>query len=284
MRKGDKMTEERKVQENEELVKSIDEMIDALFAEEEKVEKSEEVTEEATAEETTEEVEKSMIKDDKPQEETADEAVKKIPKAEKDEKRNAGRPEQISDIPQIDKDGKRDGNYDADIAKKNEDGKVKEQDQVEPPKEMKKSLSEEEYQEYQELKKSKEEAEKEEVLKKAKQEQSDLIKSAIIEATKEIRDENSELHKKLEEQGELIKSMANKPQKSKAITNINAVEKSFSDKKEDTLSKAELLDIAEDLVKSKKLSMENVIELENTGYIYDKDARKTLEREVKRRK
>jgi len=249
--------------ENDNLIKSIDSLIDDLFADE------------------GEEVTKSMIKDQKPQKETADEAVSQAPKAEKDESRGAGRPKQISSIPQSDVDGNRSGDYDDDIADKNEDGRKKEDAQVEPPKEMKKSLSDAEFAEYQELKKAKAEAARTEELRKAQKEQTDLIKSAIQEATADIRSENESLRSMLNEQNDLIKSMANKPQRSKAVTSVQAVER--FQKSESSLSKAELLDVAEDLVKSKQISMESAIELENNGFIYDPEVRGILEREVRRR-
>lgn len=247
----------------EQLNKSIDTLIDELF--------------------TEESVEKSMIKDQKPEKETADEAVAQVPKSEKDEARGAGRPKQISDVPQTDTDGRRSGEYDGTIAGPHSEATKKEDPQVTPPQQMKKSLTDEEYAEYQALKKAKAEKEAAETLEKTRKEQADLIKSAIGEATSEMRKENEELRKALKEQGDLIKSMANKPQKSKAITSVQAVEKFQKSASSNTFSKAELLDIAEDLVKSKKLSMESVIELENTGFIYDPEARGILEREVSRR-
>lgn len=250
----------------ENLEKSLDSLIDELFSEEE-----------------SEVVEKSMIKDQAPQKETADEAAKMIPKAEKDEARDAGRPKQISSIPQVDTDGKRDGEYDGDIATKNEDAKKKEDSQVQVTAEMKKSISDAEWQEFQALKKAQAEKAQEEALAKARKEQTDLIKSAVMEATSEIRKENEELRKALTEQSELIKSMANKPQRSKAITNIAAVEKFQKSEAPANYSKAEVLDVAESLVKSGKLTMEHVIELEQTGFIYEPEARAALESAVKRR-
>lgn len=242
----------------EDLKKSIDSLIDELFADEM--------------------VEKSMIKDANPAKETADSASKQIPKTEK-EKHPV---EQISDVPSVDTDGQRDGQYDKDIVEKQEDGKVKEQDQVQPPKDMKKSLSDEEYAEYQELKKAKAAKVQEETLMKARKEQADLIKSAVVEATSEIRKENEELKKSMIEQAELIKAMANRPRQPKAVTSVQALEK-FQKSESSHLSKSELLDIAEELVKSGKLGMESVIELENTGYIYEQEPRRTLEREILKR-
>lgn len=250
------------------LNKSIDSLIDELFAE--PVEKS------------------NMIKDQKPQKETADEAVNAAPKSEKDEKRDAGRPKQISEVPQTDTDGNRAGEYDGKIAAEHTDAKKKEDSQVEVPQQMKKSentLTDEEVAEYRALKKAKKQERKAEDLRKAQTMQVDLIKSAVIEATSGLRKENEDLRKSMEEQGNLIKSMANKPQKSKAVTNVQAVEKfqKSSSGSGNTFSKSELLDVAEDLVKSKQLTVEHVIELENNGFIYDNEARRVLEREINRR-
>lgn len=243
----------------------IDSLIDELFGEEE-VQKSD------------------MIKEQKPEKETADEAMKEVPGSQDDASRGAGRPEQISDVPKIDQDGKRAKKYDEAIASKesNEDAKKKEDNQVEVPEQMKKAWKDAEYAEYQELKKAKEAAQEAETLKKARQETADLVKSVIGEATQGIKKENDELKKAIKEQGDLIKAMANKPQKSKAVTNVQAVEK-FQKSQTNSLSKAEVLDVAEDLVKSKKLTMEHAIELENTGFIYDPEARDILDREVRRR-
>lgn len=256
--------------DQEDLNKALDAFIDDFFAEE-----AEEVA--------TEEVEKSMIKDQKPERETADQAMKEVPGSSSDDK-NPGRPKQISDVPKNDEDGKRSGEYDGDISEKNEDGKNKEQDQVKPGPEMVKKAWEEteEYKEYVELKKAKQAKEKEEELRKAKEEQSDLIKSALKEAIIPFTKENEELKKQLQEQGELIKSMANKPQKSKAVTNITAVEKFAKSEDARSFSKTDLLDAAEELVKSGELEVNHVIELEQTGYIYEKGPREILERKLKR--
>lgn len=253
---------------NDELNKSIDELIDNLFADE------------------SDEVEKSMIKDMKAEEETADEALAKVPSAQKDEARNAGRPKQISDIPQKDEDGRRQDSYDDSISEENKDGKNPEQSQVEPPKDMKKSnkveISKEEFEAYQAFKKSEAEKIKSEVLQKARQEQVDLIKSAVIEATADIRKENDELRKSLQESSDLIKSIANKPQSRKAITQVQAVERFEKSQTSQNFSKSELLDVAEALVKSGDLEDTHVIELEQTGYIFDPTARGILERKLKR--
>lgn len=253
----------------DELTKSIDTLIDDLFAEP------------AVA---VDAVEKSMVKDMKgANKTTADEAVSAAPKGEKDEARGAGRPKQISDVPQTDTDGARSGEYDGKIAAPQGEATKKEDSQVAPPANLKKSVTDEEYEEYQAFKKAKAASEQAEVLQKARKEQSDLIKSAVIEATAGIKSENEELRKSMKEQGDLIKAMANKPQRSKAVTNVQAVEKFQKSEGSSSYNKADLLDVAEDLVKSKKLTMEHVIELENTGFIFEQEARGTLEREVRRR-
>lgn len=262
------MTEVNKTQENEELNKSLDLLIDELFVEE----ASEEV------------VEKSMIKDEKPQKETADEAMRQVPKSENDENRNAGRPEQISDVPANDEDGKREGQYDSKIAKKNEDGKVKEQDQVQPPADMKKSLSDAEYAEYQALKAKAAKDAQAETLAKAKVEKEDLIKSAVEAVAGRFEEKLSKANAQIEEQAALIKSLASKPKASKAITSVQAVERfAKSENAPSKFSKNDVLDVAEELVKSGKITAEHVIELEQTGFIYETEARGILERELKRR-
>lgn len=246
------------------LTKSIDSLIDELF--------------------TDESVEKSMIKEmPSANKTTADAAVSAAPKLENDEARGAGRPKQISDVPEKDQDGARSGSYDGSIASPQAEAKKPEDKQVAPPELMKKSISDAEYEEFQALKKAKAASEQAETLAKARREQTDLIKSAVIEATASLKTENEELRKSLKETSDLVKSIANKPQKSKAVTNVQAVEKFGKSQNSAKFTKDDILDVAEGLVKSKQLSMESVIELENTGYIYDQEARGILERELKRR-
>lgn len=244
---------------------SIDSLIDELFEEQEQ------------------DVKKSMIKDQKPAKETADEAMAQVPGSQDDAARGAGRPEQIADVPKTDQDGKRAKKYDDAIAQAHGAEENKEVDQVKVPEQMKKSVSDSEYAEYQELKKAKAAAQEAETLKKARQEQSDLIKSAVQEAVSSVKKENEELKKAFSEQAELIKAIANKPRQSKAITNVQAVEKFEKSQSSSTLSKSEALDIAEDLAKANKLTTEHVIEMENTGFIYEPEARRIFEAEVARR-
>ncbi len=260
---------------NEELMKSIDAEIDALFSEEEV--------------KTEESVEKSIdIKKDA--DKTADAAVAKAPKAQKDEARGAGRPKQISDVPQTDTDGARAKDYDKDIKERDDkEDEPEETDQVKEPAKMKKSveISEEEYEQFQALKKSQEEKTEEELKKAETQKQEDLIKSVLEKAEAKHKTEMDELRKSLKEQGDLIKAMAKKPVQSKAITNIDVIEKGGSkgskvstSTEEEFFSKSEMLDAAEELAKAGKIPTEAVIELENTGNVYNPHYKKLIERKL----
>lgn len=262
----------------ENLNKSIDAMIDELFAE--KVEKSLDVASQAST--------------------TADAAVKQAPKAQDDASRGAGRPKQISDVPENDEDGKRAGEYDASISQDQKASDQPEASQVKMAGQDKgsqtpdkgpimKSLSEEQFAEYQALKKAKEDGEKEEQLKKAQEAQKTLLKSVIKEATATISKENEELRKSLKETQELVKSMAERPQRRKSIDGIQALEKSQRDEEKQgpaTFSKSEMLDAAEELVLAKSADFrdEHLIELENTGFIYNPTARAALERKLQGKK
>lgn len=259
------------------LNKSIDAYIDDLFAEK-PVEKSLEIAQMASTK--------------------ADDVMKTAPKSQDDASRGAGRPNQISDVPSTDLDGKREGEYDGSIASKQKEDEPKETDQVkmggqdkgEQKKDtgpMMKSISEAEYAEFQAMKKAQAEKQKEEVLRKAKEEQKDLIKSAVKEVTAGIVKENTELKKSLAETQELVKAMAERPQRRKSIDGLQALEKSQSEEQGPTsFSKSEMLDVAEELVMKKSMDFrdEHLIELENTGFIFDKRARETLENALKNKK
>lgn len=275
----------------EELVKSIDALLEDLFAEE-SVEKSIDIAKDA--------------------ETKADEAANKAPKAQKDEARGAGRPKQISDIPQTDMDGRRDSEYDDSISdekKEDEPEEAKKQaktmDQTKEGgrakaskapemKPFKKSLevSEEEYAEFEAFKKSKAEAEakaaEEAELKKAevaKKEQEDLIKSAVAAALEEHKKENAELRKSLSEQQELLKAVASQPMQPKSITSVQALEKSMDpamegEKEPESLTKSEMLDVIEGLIKSKRLPEDALYEYDMTGGIYSAEHRKIVEETI----
>ena len=251
---------------NEELNKSIDAMIDELFSEEE-IEKA--LGEPAMGE--------GMPKT------KADEVVNKAPKGKKDA--GDGRPVDIHDIPENDKDDKSKG-YDAvqfNVSDKGSD--IAEAKQINKnAKEVKKSISLDEYEEFMALRKAEDDRVMDDLRKSFMTEQRDLIKSAVYEATSSIREENEELRKSLAESTTLVKSMASRPQPSKSITSYEALEKAERPSNEpEHFTKSQMLDVAEDLFKSGKLRDTHVMELENNGYIYDNTARATLETELKRR-
>lgn len=271
----------------DELNKSIDSLIEELFAE--PVEKS-----------------LDLAKDSKT---TADAALAAVPSMEDDAARGAGRPKQIADVPETDEDGKRAGQYDASIssvqaeeeneeAKKqarsvsqlSEAGRLSQAPSMKDPR-LTKSVSEEEYAEFEAFKKAKaekEEATKLEVLKKAedlkKVETETLIKAAVESALGGLRKENEELKKSMNEQTALVKAMAAQPVRAKSVTGIEALEKSTEATKRESneFSKSEKLDAAERLVMKKSLPMDAVIELENTGTVYNPQHRALIEAELQK--
>lgn len=282
----------------EELNKSIDALIDDVFSDEapENVEKA------------------SPIDIAHDASETADEAVNQAPKGQKDEARGAGRPAQISDVPQVDMDGRRESEYDASTTEnENKEDEPDETDQspaidqssegkgrlpksgkapaVRPFKKSE-GFNEDEWNEYQALKKAKEDAEAEELrkaeekaeqekLEKARKEQESLIKSAVTEALAPLQKENEELKKSLRDQGELVKAIASQPQRPKSITGIEQLEKSQDpDLKEgpESFSKAEVKDAAFELAKSGKISEDAAYEIDMTGTTSDMEARARVEK------
>jgi hypothetical protein len=271
----------------DELTKSIDSLIEDLFAE--PVSKAGENFEVANASKTT-----------------ADAAIAAAPKMEKDSARGAGRPDQISDVPENDEDGKRAKEYDASIAKDqaaeanpeaakqakvvdqmSSAGRMGEKPSMKDPR-----LSKSDYEELEAFRKSKAESEskaeelrKSEELKKAddlrKAELETLVKSAIASAIKPLQLENQELKKSLSQSEVLIKAMAGQPQRSKSVTGIEALEKSAPESNgPQEFTKADKLNAAESLVMKKALPMEAVIELSSTGTVYNPEWRKRIEQEL----
>lgn len=277
----------------QDLNKSIDAMIDELFAE--PVSKASDNLDVASASRTT-----------------ADAAVSAAPKMQDDASRGAGRPKQISDVPSTDEDGKRDGQYDSSIASVQSEeenpeakaqsksidqttgtGRLSQAPSMKDPR-LTKSVSEEEYAEYQALKKAKsdadakaeelrksEEIKKSEDLKKAEME--NLVKSAVAAAIEPLKRENQELKTTITKSETLLKAMAGQPQRAKSITGIEALEKSErEDSGQKEYSRAEKLDAAERLVMKKSLPMEAVVELENTGTVFRKDWQQAIEAELQK--
>lgn len=273
----------------QDLNKSIDSLIEDLFAE--PVVKAGENFEVANASKTT-----------------ADAAIASAPKMQDDASRGAGRPKQISDVPSNDEDGKRDGQYDASIAsgqseEENEEAKkqAKSIDQTssagrmgEGKKMSDPRLSKSDQEELEAFRKAKADAEakadelkKSEEIKKAedlkKAELENLVKSAIATAIAPLKQENETLKKSLNESATLIKAMAGQPQRSKSITGVDALEKSTPEGGERTeFTKAEKLDAAERLVMKKSLPMDAVIELENTGTVYNPQWQQAIAAELQK--
>lgn len=244
---------------------------------------------------------------------TADAAIAAAPKAQNDDARGAGRPKQISDVPATDEDGKRDGQYDASIAagqseEENEEakkqarsidqttsaGRMGEGPKMKDPR-LTKSISEEEYAEFEAFKKARaEEAEKAEDLKKSeaikkaedlrKAELETLVKSAIQSAIAPLQKENETLKKSLNESAALVKAIAGQPQRSKSITDVTALEKSTPESVgPQEFTKSEKLDAVERLVLKKALPVDAMVELENTGTVYRKDWQQAIEAELQKR-
>jgi hypothetical protein len=277
----------------QDLNKSIDTLIDDLFAE--PVAKAGENFEVANAAKTT-----------------ADAAIAAAPKMQNDDARGAGRPKQISDVPENDEDGKRDGTYDATIAAaigeiENEEakkqsksidqttstGRMGEAPKMKDPRaggQVMKSITSDEYEQFEAFKKSQAEAAKaaaQEDLRKSedlrKAELENLVKSAVAAAIEPVRKENDTLKKSLAESATLIKAMAGQPQRSKSVTGIEALEKSAPEHQgAQEFTKSEKLDAAERLVMKKALPIDAVVELENTGSVYRKDWQQAIEAELQK--
>ncbi len=272
---------------SEELNKSIDALIDEIFVE--KVTKAMDI---------------ELAGDSKTK---ADDAVSKAPSSQKDEARAAGRPKQISDVPQTDQDGKRASEYDSAITEdskesdQTEASQVKEANQIKnkggndaskpqsAPFKKSEGMSEADWNEFQAFKKAKAEKESEALRKADEDRQSDLIKSVVektVEKMKKGYEEKIEgLQKSLNEQNRMVKAMAESPRTAKTITNIEVLEKGTERAAEQrtTFSKSEMMDAAEELHKAGKLQLDQVVELDNNGYIYDSSARKTLEQYLARK-
>lgn len=272
------------------LNKSIDTLIEGLFSE--PVAKAGENFEVANAAKTT-----------------ADAAIAAAPASQDDASRGAGRPKQISDVPKNDEDGARAKEYDGAIASAQGEeenpeakkqsrsidqtssvGRMGEGPKMKDPRLSKSEISEEERAEFEEFKKAKAqkaEQEKADELKKAedlkKAELENLVKSAVAQALEPVKKENEQLKKSLDESNALVKSMAAQPQRAKSVTGIEALEKSQPESTgPQEFTKKDKLDAAERLVMKKSLPMDAVIELENTGTVYNKEWQRAIEAELQK--
>lgn len=238
---------------------------------------------------------------------TADAVMSQVPGSEDDASRGAGRPKDDHDVPSKDEDGNKAKGYEAvqsdqkeeenkeaakqapSISQVSEKGHMAHVAPMKDPR-LSKSLTDEEYAEYQAFKKAQaetkakqvqEDLRKSEELKKV--EQQNLIKAAVESALGTVRKENEDLRKSLSEQGALIKAMAAQPRPSKSVTSIEVLEKSQEKvpaQGGDTFSKAEILDAAEALFKAGQIPMDAVIEIDNTGTVLNSQHRQMIEKKL----
>lgn len=141
---------------------------------------------------------------------------------------------------------------------------------VEVPEMKLKSLSEDEYQEYMDLKKAK--LAEAEVLEKS--ERISEIKKAVAEQTTEKFDSIGEVLKSFVEEMNLLKGKidelgAQPARERKSAKDVATIEKSFANEEssEKKLSKSQIVGILEDLYKSDKVKLEDVALFESSGIL-----------------
>lgn len=141
---------------------------------------------------------------------------------------------------------------------------------VEVPEMKLKSLSEDEYQEYMDLKKAK--LAEAEVLEKS--ERISEIKKAVAEQTSEKFDSIGEVLKSFVEEMNLLKGKidelgAQPARERKSAKDVATIEKSFANEEssEKKLSKSQIVGILEDLYKSNKVKLEDVALFESSGIL-----------------
>lgn len=243
----------------EQIKKSAEELIDELFMEEAHEEQD-------VVEKAKEDVTQDLIDGKKSKEKPEDCGAKvtladevKPPKPKKDDEE--GRPEQISDVPDVDEDGSRAKGYESVQKPNSKTPEVSDKGTVVKAFEV----SAEDFELLQKAKAEKTEQE----LKKAKQEQEELIKAEIKAQTESLTNQVEELKKALEDSQKLLKAVAKVPSAPKSITSVAALEKSFTNADDEPVakswSKADILDACEELCKAEKISVEDVIEFENLG-------------------
>lgn len=258
---------------HEELNKSIDALLDELFKgpKPEKIE----IAEKKVSNETPMEAKKPAM--------TSDEGLEGVDAGEEESDGENGRPKDPSNMSHRDADGASHLDYDSSITSPAK--KVPNETTNSPALKKSFQVSEEDY----ELLRKAKAAQQAEALRKVRDEQTNLIKSAVQEAISPLKAENEALRKSISEQEALLKSMAKKPRQQKSISTVAVLEKSFagndeSAPRQEAFSKSEMLDAAERLMKSKVFSLNDVIELDDTGYIYDAGKRRALEEELRRQK
>ena len=217
------------------------------------------------------------------------------PEASKDETARADFPAQINSFDE--KTGKiKDKEFKAVQQPGADQEKTPEANQV-PAVGMKKSVevSAEDYDFLQKAKK----AQEEEVMKKARQDQVDMIKSAVSEAMARILKENQELKKSMGETKDMVSKIASQPKQPKAITDvlepINKSQEAAPAEGVEPMNKAMIQEVANELAKSRdvpEFAIEHAIEVERSfqhpqipdGYIGDQFAMQALKTALLRKK
>lgn len=247
---------------------------------------------------------------------TADAALATVPGSKNDKSRGAGRPKEISDVPNKDEDGARAKEYDSAIKSRDDDEEenpeAKKQSRsidqttttghsgdkkptapkmapfIKKGEDFEKSY--ERFTLFEQFRKSEattaettttevvqkavEEAPKEEVLSKS----DDLMKAMVEKETSELKKTVETLTTFANEQAVLLKSIGAKPMPSKAISDVQAIEKSIQPEVGNSthFSKAEKLDAAFELAKAGKISVDVVSELEMLSTVSDNSAKQQI--------
>ena len=260
---------------DENLEKSIDDLLDNLFEEdttEQAIEKSKNAIDQIVGE--PKQTKKNILATEDPEDE-ADKAANMAPKTKNDD-----RPiDEDSDVPKVDTDGNRAKGYDS-VQSKASASDVANEKKTIAKSEDKVTVSKEDFEILQKAKADAEAAKEAE----ANSKQEELIKAMVTEQTSELKkalEDSTSLVKALAEENKELKS---RPKVQKSITSIqefDTIEKSGSVAK--SFSKSEMLDAAEELAKSGDIRIDQVIELENNGTIYDPSARQKIEKHLNRK-
>lgn len=284
----------------QEMTKAIDAKIDDLFTEEEPVEKATEKPEddlekgksqmdELIGKEPKKSSAKLPLSGDSKQ--TADEG-ESPKKAKNEEDGERGRPKDPSNMNKRDQYGDAKADYDDDYtapAKKpaHETTVAKSEEKPETV-----TLSKEDFEVLKKAADAILAQSKQEKLEKVKEEQVDLIKSAVSDATKDIRDELKKSQEQNDELAKLVKSIGKRPRVQKSISNVGALEKGFVDEsgsrssgdQGEVFSKSEMVDAAEALVQDGQLRLDDAIELQSTGTLYNAESRAKVEAKLREKR
>ena len=247
------------VEKREELLKAAKTLVDEFFVKDEEVSKA------------------------KPGESLADAHMAEVPGSTDDDKMNHGRPKEISDVPKKDKDGKRaSSGLDAITSNKDlelEPAEAKTQSKtLQAPTgqtvtvkdvlpEQRLYLSKDQVDEYEELKKAKADSERKEKIEADEKRQKDIVKAAVSDEMKGLKDLVKSLVDKSSAQDQLLKSIDASPATTpKAITNVDAIEKAKTpDAAPQAITKSTVLDALEKLWEDKKIPDTILIDYEMTN-------------------